>query len=365
MPAISPTQVYDWPSTSGEGSDQYPDENNEVISEVNLAVTTDAVRNESDDNEATTSATSKSRAEPDGDAPSTPLYQQELDAVDFLPNPTPEEKMDILLDLKCAFLSLLAAKVFSLHYVYQRYPDKSFDTMSIRETFHLMVCIPGLLFLLCDPVGTFHTICRSSFRKTTPLFLLGCYLMYLRFFCELPKEEYYLLISPASVAAVNIIHQLLSLTIKLHGIVRHQESFQTVLRFLVGKDNFFWAKLWYGLSVWCMVASIRACVDNFTGAFVLADPCNCNSTTYIWDRDYDDQMLNTFTSMRSVYILAVLLCIVSESFNVSGYLDTENTEYTWQVRADAAYTYIENVLNISKETFQTKYFLFVAIPLFI
>ena len=205
MPAISPTQVYDWPSTSGEGSDQYPDENNEVISEVNLAVTTDAVRNEADDNEATTGATSESRAEPDGDTPCTPLYQQELDAVDFLPNPTPEEKRDILLDLKCSFLSALAAKVFSLHYVYQRYPDKSFDAMSIQETHDLMACIPGLLFLLCDPISTFHAICRSAFRKTTPLFMLACYLMYFRFFSELPKEKYYRLTSTASVATVNVI----------------------------------------------------------------------------------------------------------------------------------------------------------------
>ena len=365
MPAISPTQVYDWPSTSGEGSDQYPDENNEVISEVNLAVTTDAARNEADDNEATMPAASESHAEPYGDTQSTQQYQRDLDAIDFLPNPTPDEKNDILLDLKCAFLSLLAAKVFSLHYVFQKYPDKSFDTMSILETYKLTACIPGLLFLLCDPVGTLHTVCRSAFRKTTPLFLLACYLMYFRFFGELPKEKYYQLTSTASVATVNVIHQLLSLTIKLHGIVRHQESFQTVLRFLVGKDNFVWAKLWYGLSFWCMIVSVCACVDNFTGEFVLADPCNCYSTTYIWERDYDDQMQNLFISMRKAYLLTVLLCIVSESFNVSGYLDTENTEYTWQVRADAAYTYIENVFNISKETFQTKYFLFVAIPLFI
>lgn len=393
MPAISPTQVYDWASTSGEGSSVVSDTSNQPLQrhlETNYAVITDTVHNNARDrstgghgaahqhlqrrhaanyalvtnavhSEARDQSTGADDAAHQTERPiqttRTPEYQQDLEADDFLPNPTPEEKVDILIDLKCAFISLLIARLFSFHFVYDCFENA--QELVDSQLAVIPLTLPGLIYLMSDPVGTYYVLGRCVFRKTTSACLITCYLMYIRMMSESPGPLHYRqdMVTPKQVAAANMVHQILSLTIKIHGIVRHQESFATLLRFFVGKDDFIWAKLWYGFSVLCMVLCCVFCMDNYTGYY---DPEHDN----IWAFVYDDQMREALHWVRYLYFLALLLCVVSECFSVSQYLgvtEQDNMDL-WKRRLHTAYSYMNSVQVKSMESKQTLYFLILAAP---
>ena len=128
MAEVSPAQVYDQSSTSEESSkvpsntsnagDQNHDgeDNNTAITD-RIYATNGYIRNQQNnaENLDVQQAYTLEQTEIKQRAPN---YQQELNPEDFLPNPMLQDKSDILLKLKCSFVSLLAARIFSLHYDY-------------------------------------------------------------------------------------------------------------------------------------------------------------------------------------------------------------------------------------------------------
>ena len=73
----------------------------------------------------------------------------------------------------------------------------------------------------------------------------------------LEDAVYCTLVSVKSVAAANIVYQPFSLTDDF-GIIRHQESFCTVPRFFVNRENYIWTRLWFGISFLCMIIRVLA-----------------------------------------------------------------------------------------------------------
>ena len=365
MAVRGPTQVYDWPSTSGESSEVWSgstngnlatDENHIATTE-NMSVNNDVgnYENSISDSPLRPLNAMSGMNDPQQNNHRSPEYQQQLNVEDFLPNRSLEEKKDMLIDLKCAYMSKLAAEIFAYMH---------FESRKCKEIIAILLYAlhtsAGMFFLLRDPLGTFRVLERFTYRTTTSIFILICYLKYLG--SSLADPHRYLVDrSTNDVAAADIIHQLLSLSLKLHGIVRLQESLPILLQTFVGKDSFLFADVWHGFSFLCMVHSCVTCVDNFHGN-IFIDVCGYTEyRTFV--RYYDIHHQEVFTAVIRMRILSILLCIVSEGIRISQYVqaDEQGSNSATSTQEQLTSTFFHRAIELYNESKETNLFVCLAL----